>query len=310
MMMNPCCRCRRNLREFPTEKLEGKKLAVLGYGNIGREVARIASAFGMRVAIHARPIHREWIESEGFEFAPTVEAAARHADVISAHTGLGPLDATTGKYANAGMVSAAVLNAMNGGAIVINYDRGEVIDAAALDMALSSGKVRYAAIDVDVFRDDKSGELSGPMLPYLEIEKRHKGKLELLPHAAADTEHMSRVEGAKQAVDQIIDCIRFKRVTNLKGDLPEGYINAGVSTVPCVGKVTGHDMARAAGDSVSLARLREAAEAMAAIWGALASATNDGSRRELINRHGAKLVKMSNNYATLMRKLGLEGPYA
>ena len=49
---------------------------------------------------------------------------------------------------------------------------------------------------------------------------------------------------------------------------------------------------------------------MAAIWGAVASATDEGSRRELINRHGAKLVRMSNSYATLMRKLGLEGPYA
>ena len=40
------------------------------------------------------------------------------------------------------------------------------------------------------------------MVPYREMEVRHRGKMELLPHAAADTEHLSRVEGAKQAVDQ------------------------------------------------------------------------------------------------------------
>ena len=55
------------------------------------------------------------------------------------------------------------------------------------------------------------------MVPYLQLHEKHKGKLELLPHAAADTEHVSRVEGAKQAVDQIIDCILYKSVTNLKG---------------------------------------------------------------------------------------------
>jgi hypothetical protein len=48
---------------------------------------------------------------------------------------------------------------------------------------------------------------------------------------------------------------------------------------------------------------------MAAIWGALAATTDPERRKELIERHGARLVKTSNAYATLMRKLGLEGPY-
>ncbi len=298
----------RNLREFPTEKLEGKKLAVIGYGNIGREVARIALAFGMRVAIHARPRHREWTLSEGFEFAATAEDAARGADVISPHVGLGPLNGATGKYANAGVVSAAVLNAMNDGAIVINYDRGEVVDAAALDAALTSGKVRHAAIDADLFKDAKTGKLSGPMVPYLEIEKRHPGKLELLPHAAADTEHVSRVQGAKQAVDQIFDCIQYMSVCNLKGDLPAGYSNSGARTVPCVGKVTAGVIARAAADADAVAQARNAAEAMAAFWGALSATADPDRRREQIERHGAKLVMSFNAYATLMRRLGLEGP--
>jgi hypothetical protein len=48
---------------------------------------------------------------------------------------------------------------------------------------------------------------------------------------------------------------------------------------------------------------------MSAIWGALASASSDVSRHQLIERHGATLVRNFNSYATLMRKLGLEGPY-
>ncbi len=299
----------RNLREFPTEKLEGRKLAVIGYGNIGREVARLAQMFGMRVAIHARPRHRDWIESEGFEFAATPEDAARGADVVSPHTGLGPLNAVTGKYANANVVNAAVLQALNPGAIVINYDRGELVDCQALDAAMANGTVRYAAIDADLFKDDKSGALSGPMVPYLALAQKYPGRLELLPHAAADTDHWSRVDGARQAVDQIFDVIEYRRVTNLKGTLPDGFYNAGPSTVPCVGKVSANDIHRALADPTSLARLRSGAETMAAIWGALSAAASPEQLTALIDRHGPALVKTHNTYATLMRKLGLEGPY-
>ena len=49
---------------------------------------------------------------------------------------------------------------------------------------------------------------------------------------------------------------------------------------------------------------------MAAIWAALATAATEEARQALIARHGAALVKSFNSYATLMRKLGLEGPYA
>ena len=67
----------KNLCEYPTEKLEGKRLAVIGYGNIGREVGKIAKAFGMSVVIYARERHKQWIESEGFDYAATPQEAAR-----------------------------------------------------------------------------------------------------------------------------------------------------------------------------------------------------------------------------------------
>lgn len=299
----------KNLKEFPTEKLEGKRIAILGFGNIGREMCKIAKAFKMQVVVNARPRHQLWIESEGFIYAATPEEAARNADIISPHIGLGSQNADTGQFSNAGIIDEKVLNALNDSAVVINYDRGEIINISALEQSLNSGKVRYACIDTDVFIDNQTGAITGPMLPYYELEKKHRGKMELLPHAAADTEHISRVEGAKQAIDQIISTIRYKEVINLKGDLPAGYTNAGSKTVPGVGKVTTDRLVDICSQDNLNNDLRKTTETLASIWGAI-NATQDPARRtELIHQYGTQLILQSNRYAKLMEELGLSGPY-
>ncbi len=297
----------RHLKDFPTEKLEGKTIGIIGYGNIGRELAKIASAFGMIVKVHARLRHREWIESEGFHFAPHAEDAAAGADVLSIHTGLGPRDAKTGKFANEGMINAAILSRLNHGSILLNYDRGECVDVKALDKAMKQGRVRYAAIDADLFITGKKA--TGPLAPYLPLAKKYKGRLELLPHAAADTEHVSRVEGAIQAVDQIIDCIRYKRVTNVKGDVPAGYVASGAQTRRGVGRASSADLRLALKEKPMLEKARTAAEDVAAILAALSTTIQPGMAELQVQRHGASLVKAANTLATTMRKLGLEGPY-
>ncbi|MBX5068598.1 NAD(P)-dependent oxidoreductase [Rhizobium lentis] len=298
----------RQLKDFPTAKLEGRKLAVLGYGNIGREVAKLAKAFGMTVAIYAREHHKRWIEAEGFDYAASPAEAASGADVLSVHIGLGRLDASTGLYSNAGTVGAKVLSAMKDGAVLINYDRGEVVDAEALDAALASGKIAHAAIDADLFRDAATGTLSGPMLPYLPLDERHKGKLELLPHAAADTDHPSRVTGAKQAVDQIFDVIRFKSVVNLKGDLPEGYVSGGSRTPAGIGKVTKQAVAEAGGKAQLLEELRQTSERIAAITGALSAVSDPGHRQRIFERYTALLVENADRQRAFLDQLGLYGP--
>jgi lactate dehydrogenase-like 2-hydroxyacid dehydrogenase/phosphoserine aminotransferase len=298
----------KNLAQFPTTKLEGKKIAIIGFGNIGREVAKLAAVFGMHVSVYARAKHQVWIESEGFEYAASIVAAAKDADVISPHTGLGALDAKTGIFSNANIINSEVFSAMNQAAILVNYDRGEVVDINALDAALSSGQIRYAAIDADLFKDPTSSALSGPMVPYRNIEPKHVGKMELLPHAAADTEHMSRVEGAKQAVDQIFDVIQYRTVTNLKGDLPEGYANAGAKTVNGVGKVNAANLKGL--DDAQLQQLSESAQYVAAFWGAVNATLDPQRKAQLIAQYSEQLVLQSNIYATLMQKNGLQGPFA
>ncbi|MHA6645506.1 NAD(P)-dependent oxidoreductase [Mesorhizobium sp. A623] len=213
----------RDIRQFPTAKLEGMRMAILGFGKIGCEVAALALAFHMEVVVYARPAHRSRIEAAGYTYAESPLAAAAGAHILSVHVGLGPLDPASGIHANAGMVDARVLSAMQPGAVLLNYDRGEVVDVGALDSAMTAFHVADAFIDADIFRDRTTGEVTGPLAPYVEPARRLGGRLRLLPHVAADTDHPSRVTGAICAVDQIIDAILHKRVRYLVGDLPDGY---------------------------------------------------------------------------------------
>lgn len=297
----------RDLKSYPTAKLEGRKMAVLGYGNIGREVAKLARAFGMRVQIYARPSHRQWIEAEGFDFAPTPVEAASGADVLSVHVGLGRLDAETRRYANAGLVGEAVLSAMNRGAVLVNYDRGEVVDTAALDRALASGRLRHAAIDADLFKNATSGVLSGPMLPYLKVAERHPGKLELLPHAAADTDHPSRVAGACQAVDQIMDVILRRRVSNLKGDLPEGYSDAGSKVPHGIGRVSVATLATAAADPRFL-DLHDVSREITDTLEAIVEAVQESMTHQPTRGDVVALTTLLLRQRRLIDALGLDGP--
>lgn len=296
----------KNLAEYPTEKLEGKKIAILGYGNIGRALARIAKAFHMRITIYARPRHRECILAEGYEYAGTPEEAALGADVLSVHLGLGKQSPETGSFSNAGFVGDQVFSALNDRAVLLNYDRGELVDVTALDHALSSGKVRHAAIDADVFKT--ANDVTGPMKPYLSLLPRHADKLELLPHAAADTDHPTRVAGAKRAVDQIMDAARNGVVTNLRGDLPQGYRCNGGSSPIGVGRVTRRDIEALVEDHAVIGELRKVSEAIAAILGAMDAVTDGTHKSRIIDRYRSLLTESSMRQIALLDQVGLLAP--
>lgn len=298
----------RELRNFPTEKLEGRTICIIGYGNIGREVAKLARAFGMRVVIHARVHHRRWIESEGFIFGETLVSAATGADVLSVHVGLGNLDSQTGRYANAGLIGAAVLDVMSPGAVLVNYDRGELVDVEALGEALVRGQIRHAAIDADLFKNPSTGVLSGPMVPYLELVAAHGSKLELLPHAAADTDHPSRVAGAKQAIDQIIDSITRRCVVNLRGTIPEGYLRGGVKTPHGVGAVTAQNLLDTFQTNGYAPELAALFAHQARLWSAVAIAS-DAECASIRDANGEAMVDGINRLFRLINELGIQGPY-
>ena len=115
--------------------LYGKRLGILGYGNIGAEIAQRAQGFEMDIGYHAR--HRREVPHAYFE---TPLALAEWADYLIA--------ALPGSADTRHMVGADVLQALGPRGYLINVARGTVVDTAALDRALRSGAIAFAAIDV------------------------------------------------------------------------------------------------------------------------------------------------------------------
>lgn len=121
--------------DTPLTELQGKTFAIRGLGNIGREVARIALAFGMRVVAVSRQSQMpEGVEKMGWD------EALREADVLSLHC---PLTAETQHLMN-----AQTLSLMKPTAILINTGRGPLVDESAVAQALSDGRLRAYCADV------------------------------------------------------------------------------------------------------------------------------------------------------------------
>jgi len=123
----------------PIRRLEGQVLGLVGFGNIPRQLAPKAQAFGLRVITHDPYV------------APDVRAAARvegvsfddllaRSDFVSIHAPLLP--------ATRGLFNAAAFAKMKRGACLINTARGPLVDEAALITALDAGQVGAAALDV------------------------------------------------------------------------------------------------------------------------------------------------------------------
>lgn len=128
--------------QFDIELLEGAVMGIVGYGDIGREVARRARAMGMRVlALRGRPELSAGDELIEKSLGPEhlAELVAR-SDYITAAAPLTP--------ATRGLIGQAQLAAMKPSAVLINVGRGPVVDEAALVCVLEQRRIRGAALDV------------------------------------------------------------------------------------------------------------------------------------------------------------------
>ena len=139
---------------YPIRELAGRTLGIIGWGELGRAVARAAEAFGMRVIVCNRP---GAARTEGR--VPLDELLAS-ADVVSLHCPLTP--------ATRGLIGARELARMKPDALLINTARGALIDGAALARALKEGRLGGAGIDVLPVEPPVEGEpLMDPGIPNL-----------------------------------------------------------------------------------------------------------------------------------------------
>ena len=172
-----------------THQLCGSKWGIIGLGNIGHNVARVAEALGCKVAYTSTSgVARQ----EAYPMMPLDELLA-WADVVSIHC---PLNDRT-----RGLIGARELERMKPSALLINVARGGIVDEAALAAALDAGRLAGAALDVFVHEPMEKGN------PLLAI--REPDRLLLSPHNA-----WSPVE----AVEVLVECIARNICENWKND--------------------------------------------------------------------------------------------
>lgn len=155
-------------REFGAIELRDRSCLVVGYGAIGRRVARLAAAFSMRVVV-ADPHRGAEAARDGHAAAPDLDEALPEADVVVLACALTP--------ATRGLIGEARLERMKPTAFLVNVARGAVVDEAALARALAAGRLAGAGLDVLATEPPRPGN------PLLALDN-----VVLTPHTAAFVE--------------------------------------------------------------------------------------------------------------------------
>ena len=171
------------LLDYPVHELAGQTLGIIGYGELGSNVAKVAEVFGMRVLIAERP------GKPPRAGRVPIETLLAESDVISLHC---PLTAETEK-----LINADALRKMKPTALLINTARGAVVDEAALADALRRGIIGGAGIDVLSQEPPVDGN------PLLDANIPN---LIVTPHIA-----WAGVEARNRAIRQMADCVNAFR---------------------------------------------------------------------------------------------------
>jgi phosphoglycerate dehydrogenase-like enzyme len=120
-------------------ELHDKAMGIVGFGHVGRHVARLAAAFGMRVLASSPRLTEESATSAGIE-SRALDDLLRDSDVVSVHAALTPQ--------TRGLIDARRLGLMKPTAYLVNTARGPIIDEAALIETLAQRRIAGAALDV------------------------------------------------------------------------------------------------------------------------------------------------------------------
>lgn len=164
--------------DMPFHELEGRTWGIIGMGNIGRRVARIAEAFGCRVIFHSvtgKSSCRDYPQVDK-------DTLLAESDVLSLHC---PLSGLT-----RGIIDREALQKMKKTAILINVARGAVVDNRDLYDALVTGEIAAAGLDVV---DGEPLQLSNPLSGF-----KDSNRLIITPHLA-----WASVEARTRCVDEV-----------------------------------------------------------------------------------------------------------
>ncbi|MGH2376548.1 MAG: phosphoglycerate dehydrogenase [bacterium] len=183
----------------PTLEVFGKTLGIVGFGAIGRAVARRGAGFGMRLLAYDVLPDTATAAALGVEFRP-LEVLLAESDFVTLHVPLSP--------ATQGLIGEEALRRMKPTAILINTSRGDTVYERALLRALREGRIAGAGLDV--FHDE-------PLLDFSLVELHN---VVATPHVAAHTiETQARVECA--AAEAIVAVLRGERPPHVVN--PEVY---------------------------------------------------------------------------------------
>jgi len=200
-----------NKKEYSNARgLFGRTLGILGYGNIGQEVARRALAFGMRVIVWSRRFQEpsdtgSFIPDPGVTVVHSPEAVAEQTDILTVHLALA--------RDTRNLVNRSLLDRLKPGSYFVNTSRAEVVDHAALADAVRSRGIRVA---LDVFVKEpaaSTGEFTDPLLTLPGVIGTH--------HIGASTEQAQEAIAAEAA--------RIVRVYKETGKVPN-VVNLATTT--------------------------------------------------------------------------------
>jgi D-3-phosphoglycerate dehydrogenase len=187
-----------NKREYAkAQGLFGRRLGVVGVGQIGRELIRRAQAFGLHVIGWSRSLDEAAASELGIERAPSLDALASAAEIVSLH-----LPST---LETRGLIGKSFFARLRHGALLVNTARGGIVDPAALMAAIEGRALRYAT---DVFDDEPASAVADYTNPVL----GYRGVLGT-PHIGASTEQAQDAV-ADETVRIVTEFIRQGRVPN------------------------------------------------------------------------------------------------
>lgn len=168
---------------FQGDQLAGKTLGVVGFGRIGRAVARRAQAFDMNVVVFDPFVNEQTAREESVTLAPDVDSLLEQSDCVTLHASL--------TESTHHLINAERIARMKPGAKLVNCARGALIDESALAEALNSGYLSGAALDVY----EHEPPTGCPLLSAKNVV--------LTPHLAASTIE-AQTQVSVEAVDAIL----------------------------------------------------------------------------------------------------------